>query len=361
MLLGAGSSAAAPLEKMDLPQPILTQADRLPSTARLGDLLGRPQLALLEVAPRLSVAPRDASPDVTLAALPASKTLSGLPWKSGACGDPGIANWRGRPRDTGWFRLPKSSFPAMVKQSKSSELRAAVSLAPQLVIHVPLLTLANSFDHASCAAGMFDRYFREIGANLSANGAGNAFIRLAKEANRGMAPYGYDSYADLPNFRGCFRRAAKALKQGGPNLIIEWTNARQTLSSVNVLDAYPGDDVVDHIGVHYYNNPNLGRMSTQEQWDRQYLERYASGGPKGLGAWLADAKAFGKKLAVSEWGLWGKSDVADNPVYIENMFRFFNNNAPDLVYESYFNCASFHYIYPSTIFKNAAARYRALW
>jgi hypothetical protein len=360
MLLGARPSVGASSldEEMDLPQPIRVEADPLTGTSLLSDLLG-PQLALLEVVPRLPPRLGDASPGdmpVLLAA-----TRSGLAWKSGACGDAGIGNWRGRALDTSWFGLPKSSFSAMIRQSKSSGLRAAASRAPQVVVSVPLLTKENSLDHASCAAGNFDRYFREIGANLSANGAGDAFIRLGKEANRGVPPYGYDSNADLPNYRNCFRSAAKALKQGGPNLTIEWTNARQTLSSVNVLNAYPGDDVVDHIGVHYYNNPKLGRMSTQQEWDRQYFQRYPSGGPLGLGSWLADAKKLGKKLSVSEWGLWGTSTIADNPVYIENMFRFFKANASSIVYESYFNCASLHYIYPRSIFPKARERYRALW
>ncbi len=361
MLLGARPSvAASSLDEMDLPQPIPVEAEPLTGTALLSNLLG-PQLALLEVTPRLPESMRDPSVgDMPL--ILAATTRSGLSWKSGACGDPGIGNWRGRPLDTSWFGLPKKSFKAMVAQSKSSRLRDAACRAPQVVVSVPLLTQENSLDHASCAAGKFDTYFQQIGTNLNNNGAGDAIIRLGKEANRGVAPYGYNSNDDLPNYRNCFRNAAKALKRGGPNLTIEWTNARQTLSSVNVLDAYPGGDVVDHIGVHYYNNPKLGRMSTQEQWDRQYNQRYGTGGPLGIGAWLSDAKSkFGKKLAISEWGLWGNSAVADNPVYIENMFRFFKANAASLAYESYFNCASLHYIYPTSIYKNARERYRALW
>jgi hypothetical protein len=363
ILVGAqGTVDASSLdEEMDLPQPIGVEADPLTSTALLSDLLG-PQLALLEVVPQLPPRLRDASSgDMPL--FLAAATGSGLAWKSGACGDPGIANFRKRPLDTSWFGLPKSSFSAMIRQSKSSGLRAAANRAPQVVVSVPLLTQETSLNHAACAAGNFDRYFLEIGANLKNNGADDAIIRLGKEANRGVPPYGYDSDADLENYRNCFRNAAKALKQGGgTGLTIEWTNARQTLSSVNVLNAYPGGDVVDHIGVHYYNNPKLGRMSTQEQWDRQYSQRYASGGPLGIGSWLADAKnKFGKTLAISEWGLWGNSAVADNPVYIENMFRFFKANAASLAYESYFNCASLHYIYPTSIYKNARERYRALW
>jgi hypothetical protein len=291
-----------------------------------------------------------------------AQTASGLPWRSGAaCGSAAMEQWRGRRLDTSWLGLPKSGWAEMIRTARSRTLRARAASAPQIVVSVPLLPQSHAFQHAQCAAGAFDGYFREIGAALQANGAGGAYIRLGKEANRGRAPYGYDSEDDLPAYRGCFQHAAQALKATAPGLKIEWTNARQTLSPVNVLDAYPGDHVVDHWGVHYYNNYKIGRISTQEQWDAQYTARYPSGGPQGLGVWLAEAKTRGKKLAVSEWGLWGNTAAGDTPVYIANMYRFFKENAEYIEYESYFNCKLLHEVFPSTRFPRAAATYSQLW
>jgi hypothetical protein len=257
--------------------------------------------------------------------------------------------------------MPKSSWDAMLAAAGSGTLRSRAAAAPQLVVSLPLLPLSSPMQHAACARGAFDGYFRGTGAALRANGAGTAVIRLGKEANRGRPPYGYSSAGQLPAYRGCFQHASRALKQGAPQLTIEWTNARQTLSSVNALDAYPGGDVVDIIGVHYYNNPGLGTIATQADWDAEYTETYPSGGPLGLGAWLDAARARGKRLAVSEWGLWGTSSVADTPVYVENMFRFFRTHASQLAYESYFQCAALHQMYPSTKFPRASRTYRQLW
>lgn len=291
-----------------------------------------------------------------------SRSVSGLPWLSGvACPPPGMDRWRGRRFDTAWFGMPNSSWDAMLAAAGSGTLRSRAAAAPQLVVSLPLLPLSSSMQHAACASGAFDGYFRGIGAALRANGAGTAVIRLGKEANRGRPPYGYSSAGQLPAYRGCFQHASRALKQGAPQLTIEWTNARQTLSSVNALDAYPGGDVVDIIGVHYYNNPGLGTIATQADWDTEYTETYPSGGPLGLGAWLDAARARGKRLAVSEWGLWGTSSVADTPVYVENMFRFFRTHASQLAYESYFQCAALHQMYPSTKFPRASGTYRQLW
>ena len=55
--------------------------------------------------------------------------------------------------------------------------------------------------------------------------------------------------------------------------------------AVSPTRAYPGDDVVDIVGIHYYDNPNYPRQSTQAEWDRQSTMTYA-GGPMGIATWV---------------------------------------------------------------------------
>ena len=43
------------------------------------------------------------------------------------------------------------------------------------------------------------------------------------------------------------------------------------------------------------------------------------------------------------------------------MFQFFKTNAADLAYESYFNCADHHQIYPVAKFPITSAKYKELW
>src|SRR4051812_23772195 len=89
------------------------------------------------------------------------------------------------------------------------------------------------------------------------------------------------------------------------------------------------------------------------------------GGPVGYGAWVKAAVAHGKKLAVSEWGVWdwdGPGPVdADNPFYIQKMYEFFRANAPSIEYETYYNCVAEHRLYPNTPYPAASARYQELW
>ena len=92
--------------------------------------------------------------------------------------------------------------------------------------------------------------------------------------------------------------------------------------------------MVDLWGVHYYDSGPL--MNTQTRWDAAYTRTF-NGGPWGLGTWLQAARQHGKKLAVSEWGVWQQAGqaaaAADDPVYVDNVFRFFGANAARRVRE----------------------------
>jgi hypothetical protein len=122
--------------------------------------------------------------------------------------------------------------------------------------------------------------------------------------------------------------------------------------------------VVDLWGVHYYDTGP--KKSTQQLWDR-YQDATFRGGPWGIRAWLRAAQAHGKKLGVGEWAIWDQGEGAaraDDPVYMDNMARFFRANAGGIAYETYFNADAGnggHALCPSTRFPRAAARYKADW
>ena len=42
---------------------------------------------------------------------------------------------------------------------------------------------------------------------------------------------------------------------------------------------------------------------------------------------------------MGEWGVWanGANVTPDDPVYMDNMYRFFRDNAANIAYEAYFN------------------------
>lgn len=372
LLAAAGTAGAAPFgdlaggvaeQELLAPAP-LPQAGPVSLDQMLQELTGA-RLALLEAAaPRLGIERLSSTRGLVEPVALDSPIVSGLPWRSGAaCGGAPWSDWRSRQVDTGWFGVSKKDWASMIRAVKSQSIKSAADETPQLILNLPLVPLSNAFEHAECARGDFDAYFREIGTAVAGTKAGSAVVRLGKEANRAQSPWGYRSAADLPAYRSCFRRVSRVLKERAPDLKIEWTNGRRTLAEgVNPLDAYPGPAAVDIIGVHYYDNPKLTRMKTQEIWDRNYVDTLPNGGPRGLGTWLAAARARDKKLAVSEWGVWGlTTDKADNPFYVSKMYEFFKTNKADLAYESYFNCNEQHELLPEGKFPAAGDKYRQLW
>jgi hypothetical protein len=268
--------------------------------------------------------------------------ISGLRWRSGATtgGFPCLADLRHRPLDALNVYLAPPSFPQMV-QNAGAWIQRYGAKAPLLVVSMALLPSQNKGQFAQCAAGTFDEYFRQIGAGLQKTPAQGVVVRLGWEANLGskVHPWGVDTAAQIPLYKSCWRHAAQALKAGGPIVKVEWTNSKKTdNTSVHVLDMYPGDDVVDLWGVHYYDAWPL--KNTQNIWDEYYNITY-NNGPWGLGTWLAAAKSHQKKLGIAEWGLkqlgTQTAAEADDPIYMDNMYRFFRNNATDIAYETYFN------------------------
>src|SRR4051794_30674819 len=220
-----------------------TRARHLASVA--GGLL----LAALTAAPALA----DVAPPI----------LPGLPWRSGATvgAFPCLAQLRGRALDAvNTFVPPNQGFAGMVTFTAGSFWRAQARKAPLAVVSLPLLTLDTQGQFAQCAAGAFDRPFRQIGANLKAAGAQGTVVRLGWEANiRSKShPWGVDGPDQVGDYVQCWRHAALALKAGGPGLNLEWTSAKKTANTaLHVLDLYPGDDAVDLWGVHYYDGGPL--------------------------------------------------------------------------------------------------------
>jgi hypothetical protein len=181
----------------------------------------------------------------------------------------------------------------MVRNIRAPAFRAAATATPQLVIILPLLPVSEAKRFAACAAGNFDARYREIGSALAASGAGNAVLRLGWEANIGSRshPWGYDTAADAQGYVRCFRRAAGVLKLAARGVKIEWSNAKAGKPPFSVLNANPGDDVVDLWGLHYYD----ANAQFRTQRLGHVLRADPLGGPQGFGPGSRRPGA-GKKL-----------------------------------------------------------------
>jgi hypothetical protein len=319
--------------------------------------------ALLDVPQRLTPSPRRPAGVAAQAGLD-SPIVSGLTWRSGAtCGDAAFAAWRKRKVDVVHSFIPHKTWDMMSQQLRE-RLPTLVRQAPQVSVSLVLFPDTEARQHARCARGEFDSYFRGFGKLLVQGGAGNAVVRIGHEVNAAPRnhPWSISTAAEVPDYKTCFRREAAALRSTAPGIKVEWTSAKRGELPFSVLEVYPGDDVVDHWGINSYDNGP--QYKTQAIWDDMYMKR-RFGGPVGYGAWVKEAKAHGKKLAVSEWAVWkrdGRTDAeTDNPFYITKMWNYFKENAPDIAYETYYNCPDKHRIYPDSLYPNTSSRYQQLW
>jgi Malectin domain len=286
---------------------------------------------------------------------PPSPHPSGLPWASGVHSANDVAEnhrfgtWRGRPLDAGHtFTTRDFGWGPIVRPTDFLEGQNNWrSFDGLLVISQPMYPKNVGANNAACARGEYNQHWRDFGSYLQSIGRADSrtIIRIGWEFN-GTFMY-WHTDADPTNFKNCWRHVAQSINATAPEVLTDWTlNAHggPVPASGNMYDAYPGNDVVDIVGMDsydMYSAPRGASSLTDEEF------RIQCEAPRGAG--LCDlarfARANGKKLSVGEWGVLGSCGdatrkghaEADNPVYIRNMAHFFFQNRDILAYEAYYD------------------------
>ena len=258
-----------------------------------------------------------------------------------------FASYRGRavdvamafPRRDTWLNFATDTWT--VKQY--------AGFAGRLSLGVPLTIGSTTLKQV--AAGSQDAYFLAFANNLRSLGRGASDLRLAWEFNGNWQPWSAYSATD---FVAAFRHVAKLLKTALPSATIDWNGNWGTSQCGHnpFTELYPGDDVVDVIGVDTYDGGWVP-ATTSTQFDTWRTSKY------GLQAWLDFAKAHGKKFAVPEWGLVSGQE-GDNVAFVDGMHAFFVTNAASLAFESYCNHGA-RALYDPVAMPKSSAEYRSLW
>jgi hypothetical protein len=304
--------------------------------------------------PTLPTGPRPSTPPPGAAA-----NRSGLPWSSGAAGDnlAGFAAWRGRPLDNTTIWPNRGNW----REISHPDVYGAISAQPkEITLSLGLAMLpepANGANFAECATGAYDQYYRTYGSELVRLGRADSIVRLGWEANGDW--YSWSIGSQVSAYKECFRRQVAAIRSTDPKVRIDWNMNKDSHISVSVSDAYPGNDVVDIVGVDFYDM--WPAYPDRTSWKADLL-RTQKGGPRGLGAWLAFAKAHSKPLSVPEWGTTpggSGGGGGDHTAYVQGMHGFFAAHASDIAYETYFNIDQGFKLWPSTVYPGSAADYRA--
>jgi len=234
---------------------------------------------------------------------------------------------------------------------------ASPSQYPQFAAYVNAPRLDYAFgalldgeSWAKAAAGAYDaRWIDQLDVLRSSWGnrpAGAVYLRFAHEFNGSWYPWRVTP-ADAVNFTAAWVRWAGLARQHFPGARIVWCPNAGSSYDYDVRTLYPGDQVVDVIGVDQYNFWPWANTAQELQAKWEATDR---GGPRGPETFRRFAAEHGKPMALPEWGNDSRAGDAsgggDSPAFITFVHDWLLANgsrtpAPGKVeYEIYFNGSS---------------------
>jgi hypothetical protein len=176
---------------------------------------------------------------------------------------------------------------------------------------------------ADVADGMHDAEF-EAAARAISEAQPTAIIRIGWEMNlAGSAWFAKGQEAD---YIKAFRRVVAIFRRYSSDFKYDWCPGWGP-QDIAADISYPGDDVVDYIGLDVYDFKYDGTAG--ERWDNFYLNA-----PFGLQWHREFAAQHGKPMSYPEWGV---GNFGDNPFFIQQMHDWFMKNKSNIVYAAYFD------------------------
>lgn len=200
-----------------------------------------------------------------------------------------------------------------------------------LTLSVPMLPMKDGGTLADGVAGKHDKVFTDAALHLIANDYHDAVIRIGWEFNGNWMPWRADK--DPENYVKYFQRIVILMRSvPGQRFKFEWT-PNHGRHAIEPAKAYPGDAHVDIVGMDVYDE-----IWTDNMRDPAKRWAYYRDQPFGL-AWHRDfARAHGKPLAYSEWGVGQRPDghgSGDNPYFVQQMAAWIAAVKP--LYQNYWD------------------------
>ncbi len=202
----------------------------------------------------------------------------------------------------------------------------------RLVVDADLIPKSAEADpnwRALGAAGAYAAYARQLALSLISRGLGLSYVRLGNEANDAATPdFIGPRPTDWANWRAFWRRTALTMSSvPGAKFSFIWCIS-PSIGHVPLSAYYPGNDVVNDIGVDVYDAgiayTGDGRFS--------YLVNRAGG--------VAEVRQFAfamrKPLVIPEWGLIppDSGGGGDDPEFIRGIASLIQKG---VAFQSYFD------------------------
>jgi Glycosyl hydrolase family 26 len=200
----------------------------------------------------------------------------------------------------------------------------------KLVISVGPMPWNSGANNQAAVSGAYDGYWRKQLQQFVDYGFGDAILRVGHEMN---CCYPWAAAPDPQAYINMYRRYVSIARSiPGQRFLFDW-NPVFGGGNMSAAAAYPGDDVVDIIGIDIYDDAIHGADPVQ-RWNNML------GGLQ----WHRDfANAHDKFMSYPEWGLSYRPLVpsrsgGDNPYFIARMKDWFaSNNVAYAIYYSHDN------------------------
>ncbi|MFD9333569.1 glycosyl hydrolase [Streptomyces sp. NPDC060028] len=161
------------------------------------------------------------------------------------------------------------------------------------------------------AGGQYDRHFKKLAERLVELGVPDTVIVLGWEMNG--TTYTHRCGPDPENWKAYWKRVVNTMRSvPGQEFKFDFAPNRGT-DAIGWSKCYPGDDVVDIIGMDSYD------QAPGRTFDEQISQPY------GLQEHVDFAKAHGKRISFPEWGLYRRGD---NPEYVRRMLKWIEQTRP---------------------------------
>jgi Fibronectin type III domain/Glycosyl hydrolase family 26 len=264
------------------------------------------------------------------------------PGSDGTAKVPALTHWFGRLPDRGIDFLANDSWPSLESDTAwtaySWSPPASGAVLPAMTFSVPLTVNGTSL--ADVAAGLHDHSFIAVAQSLVAYHWSNSVIRIGWEFNGGWMPWAAGQNPTA--YVAAYRHVVAVMRSvPGADFTFDWCTSWGP-NATAPDSVYPGDDVVDIIGMDVYDRYySAADANPVHRWNTYLTAQY------GLNWLVSFSKQHGKPISIPEWGT-GESYVGDggmgggdDPVFVANMSQFMSTNSA--VYSDYWDISASGY------------------
>lgn len=279
--------------------------------------------------------------------------LRGMYGGAGAAGlsrKAGFDRWLGCVSECVSDGLARDNWTSCISNADAAARDGWAKFSGFKAVSAPLCMQADAggYDLAGAAAGTYVPKYRSLLTTIKNRNVGNLILRPGWEFNGGWYPWGASappswtaSSARAALFVQAYRQFAAVARELLPNALLDW-NCAHGMLGVPTQQFYPGDDVVDIIGMDIYNtiDPDQPTLTDAQRWT---MMKTATNGLD----WLATFAASHKKpISFPEWGTGYKKATSGTANVSRDSAYFVQQMAAWIASHNVFYANYFHYPAP---------------